>query len=174
MTTIEDKYTIEYNGSDDLGEFYEFVKRNTSMENEGYSDEEIQIIEKALPDGANLPKQYKIFLQNAGKKCDMWPGDDYLLIDDEGKFIDYSKDVIADEELYSLFLRYEIDLQKCLFFSTTYYEVFRFLLLGEDNPYVYIVNPYDSAYINKPFGRFSNMLIDHYNTFVPKKENKNE
>nr|MCR5837921.1 hypothetical protein [Lachnospiraceae bacterium] len=135
---------------------------------------EIQIIEKALPDGAVLPKQYKIFLQNAGKKCDMWAGDDYLLIDDEGNFIDYSKDLIEDEELYPIFLRFNIDLQKCLFFNTTYYEAYRFLLLGEDNPYVYCVNPYKSKDNTKPFSRFSNMLIDGYNMFVPKKENENE
>nr|MCR5835105.1 SMI1/KNR4 family protein [Lachnospiraceae bacterium] len=86
MTPLEDKYTIKYTGSDDLCEFFEFLRINTAMENVGYSEAEIQIIEKALPDGAVLPKQYKIFLQNAGKKCDMWAGDDYLLIDDEGNF----------------------------------------------------------------------------------------
>ena len=172
MTTLEDKYTIKYTGSDDLGEFFEFLRINTAMENVGYSEAEIQIIEKALPDGAILPKQYKIFLQNAGKKYDMWTGDDYLLIDDEGNFIDYSKDVIEDEELYPLFLRFKIDLQKCLFFSTTYYEVFRFLQLGEDNPYVYLVNPYDSGYINKPSARFANMVIDEYNAFVAAKAKK--
>ena len=172
MTTLEDKYTIKYTGSDDLGEFFEFLRINTAMENVGYSEAEIQIIEKALPDGAILPKQYKIFLQNAGKKYDMWTGDDYLLIDDEGNFIDYSKDLIEDEELYPLFLRFKIDLQKCLFFSTTYYEVFRFLQLGEDNPYVYLVNPYDSGYINKPSARFANMVIDEYNAFVAAKAKK--
>lgn len=174
MTTIEDKYTIEYGGSDDLGEFFEFLRINTLMKNEGYSEKEIQIIENALPRGKSLPKQYKIFLQNAGKKFDMWAGDDYLLIDDEGNFIDYSKDVMDDEELYPLFLRYEIDLQNCLFISTTYYEVFRFLLLGEDNPYVYSVNPYNSKDNKKPFARFSNMLIDQYNMFVAEKEKENE
>ncbi len=174
MTTPEEKYTIEYNGSDDLGEFFEFLRINTAMENVGYSEAEIQIIEKALPDGAVLPKQYKIFLQNAGKKCDMWTGNDYLLIDDEGNFIDYSKDLIEDEEAYPLFLRFEIDLQKCLFYSTVYYEVFNFLQLGEDNPYVYCVNPYVVGYVNKPFGRFANMLIDLYNSFVVEKENENE
>ena len=166
MRSIKEEYPIKYNGSYDLGEFFEFLRKNSPMENVGYSEEEIQIIEKALPDGAVLPKQYKIFLQNAGKYCDMWVGDDYSLIDDEGNFIDYSKDLIEDEEAYPLFLRFGIDLQKCLFYSTVYYEVFNFLQLGEDNPYVYCVNPYDSGYINKPSGRFANMLIDEYNAFV--------
>lgn len=170
-----DKYPFKYNGDIEIGSFFDFLEANTTLKCVPMSKKQINIINKNIPKGRKLPKQYLEFLKRAGSYFENWEGSDYIVITEHNHFQDFGdylkvEDFSKDEIDYEFFLQfksYGFKAEDCFFFFAHQGNAYAFFRLDDgDNPNVYWVGEGISKTGTGNPKSFVNMIIQGYNETV--------
>jgi len=162
------KYGRVYEGKMDLESFFAFLITNSTLKNRPMPKDKIKVIENALIGGKKLPKQYEIFLRNAGLKFEQWINSSYILVTEEDGLIDFGEDIMNNQKLYESFRLYGFELENCFFFLRKQENAYAFFLLNEEkeDPSVYFVCDSDARTVRESTCTFSEFIISQYNGCV--------
>lgn len=155
----------KYAGEKNIKSFFEFLSTDTNLKCKPMSDGKIEIIKNTFPD-KKIPQSYIYFLKVAGDYFELWNGSDYILVNNEGHFIDLSSYVKKDNALNLLFKKYGFSYDNCMFFWSHQGNTYSFFRLNDkDKPTVYILdaNIEQEKLVETTFAGF---LIDTYNSYV--------
>lgn len=169
------KYPFAYNGEIELSSFFDFLEKNTTLECVPMPEKHIQTIQKKLPKGRKIPKQYLEFLKRAGAYFENWNDSDYIVVTEDNQFLDFGdylkvKDFPEEELDYEFFLQFQnygFNAEDCFFFLGIQGNAYAFFRLDDgDDPKVYWVGEGIGRTGTKEPKTFSNMMIQCYNESV--------
>ena len=165
------KYPFAYNGEIELSSFFDFLEKNTTLKCVPMPEKHIQTIQKNLPKGRKIPKQYLEFLKRAGAYFELWVGSDYIVVTESNQFLDFGHflKVKAFYDMFLEFQEYGFDVEECFFFFGHQANVYGFFRLDDgDDPKVYFVGDGTNKGIT-----LASMIIDDYNASVRMTKRRN-
>lgn len=154
----------KYTGNHDIDSFLAFLAA-APIQHEGLSEDEIRVIRNAYQD-YEIPEDYIAFLRFGGRKYSPMTGEDFCLVSDNGKFIDFREWVKEEDDDDEQFREYGFSYDECLFFWTLQSNVYAFFRLTDAEPLYYRIIS-DCADKTPDEGRpFIDFLIASYNEHV--------
>lgn len=155
----------KYTGEKNMDKALEYMSSTAKLKMEPMPQKSIDVVLAAYPDKI-FPRQYIVFLKKAGKYFSPWIGSDYVLVDKNGSFIDFSEEVKEDEDLDEKFREYGFSYDECFFFYNHQGNAYAFFRFDEgDDPPVYVFDP-NCEGMYDPIPSFTEYVIGVYNSHV--------